>query len=227
MNSKKHSSDIDRDYVLRQLHTLADPAAREGMRRFGVSTDRALGIKIPALRNLAKEIKKNHPLAGELWATGIHEARILAAYISDPLLVTQQQMEDWVKDFNSWDLCDQVCGNLFDKTPYAWTKAIEWAKREEEYVKRAGFVLMASLAVHDKRTNDKEFLKFLPLIIGECEDERNFVKKAVNWALRQIGKRSPLLKKHSMEVAENMLQSTSASARWVASDALKELKTKE
>ena len=146
--------------------------------------------RAPNLRRLAKEIGREHDLAGELWRTGIHDARILATLIDDPAQVTVRQMEQWAADFNSWAVCDAACCCLFDKTPHAWGKAVEWTEREEEYVKRAGFVLMAALAVHDKKAPDEQFEAFLPLIARHATDERNFVKKAVNWALRQIGKRN-------------------------------------
>ncbi len=178
--------------ILIKLKSLSNPEAVAGMARFGINTKKAYGVSIPDLRKMAKGIGKNHILAQKLWDSGIHEARILAGMIDLPERVTEKQMKHWVKDFNSWDVCDQVCSNLFDKTKFAYPKAIKWSKRNEEFVKRAGFVLMAALAVHDKEASDKEFLKFLPIIKREATDERNFVKKAVNWALRQIGKRNLL-----------------------------------
>jgi 3-methyladenine DNA glycosylase AlkD len=195
------------------------------MARFGINPENTLGISIPPLRTLAKEIGKDHDLAQALWATGIHEARILAAFVDDPRQVTEGQMESWVADFDSWDVCDQVCGNLFDRTPFAYEKAVEWSGREEEFVRRAAFALMAYLAVHDKKADDAKFEPFFPLIIGASTDERNFVKKAVNWALRQIGKRSRYLHERAIEVAREISKIESKAARWIAADALKELES--
>lgn len=209
--------------VMRRVRALANPDAVAGMARLGISPKNTLGISIPALRKLAKEIGTDHALAQKLWASGIHEARILASIVGDPKQVPAQQMEKWVKDFDSWDVCDQCCSNLFDKTPFAFHKAIEWSKREEEFVKRAGFALMASLAIHDKRAEDARFLKFLALIKSGAGDDRNFVKKAVNWALRQIGKRNRRLHRSAIKTAEEIQRMESNSARWVATDALREL----
>jgi len=181
------------------------------------------GISIPTLRLIAKDIGKDQSLALELWRSGIHEARILASMIADPRLVSPEQMEEWVNDLDSWDVCDQVCGNLFDKTPYAYHKAMEWPHWEQEFVRRAGFVLMAQLAVHDKQASDEAFLPFFPLIKQYATDERNFVKKAVNWALRQIGKRNRHLRAVAVEWALAIKQLDARAARWIASDALKEL----
>src|SRR5688572_6384116 len=181
------------DNVIARIRALARPGGREGMARFGINPDRALGVRIPDLRWLAKQVGTDHPLALGLWKTGIHEARILASMIDDPGAVTERQMESWVGDFDSWDLCDQCCGNLFDRTPFAFDKAVEWAGREEEFVKRAGFALMAWAAVHEKGADNRAFLEFLPVIEREAHDDRVLVKKAVNWALRQIGKRNPRL----------------------------------
>jgi 3-methyladenine DNA glycosylase AlkD len=172
---------------------------------------------------MAKQIGKNHLLARKLWISGVHEARILAGLIDDPEMVTEKQMESWVKDFDSWDVCDQVCSNLFDQTRFAHKKAIEWSKRNEEFVKRAGFVPMAALAVHDKEKSDREFENFFFLIKKEATDERNFVKKAVNWSLRQIGKRSAYLNRLAIKTAEMIQKKNSKAASWVASDALREL----
>ena len=215
------------DQVIAMLKEHANPQNVQGMARFGIRPTHALGIAIPTLRNIAKEIGKNQPLAFELWNSGIHEARILASMIAKPHLFSPQQMEDWVNDFDSWDVCDQVCGNLFDKTPYAYQKALEWCHREQEFVRRAGFVTMAELAVHDKQATDEQFLPFFPLIKQYAVDERNFVKKAVNWALRQIGKRNSHLRALAVEWAEAIKQIDSKAARWIAKDALKELQKVE
>jgi 3-methyladenine DNA glycosylase AlkD len=202
---------------------MANPESVKGMARFGIRSENAYGISIPDLRQLAKQIGTNHDLALGLWSSGIHEARILAGMMDDPAAVTEDQLERWVADFDSWDLCDQCCSNLFDKTPYAYRKAIEWSKRKQEYVKRAGFVLMAVLAVHDKKAGDRQFLRFLPVIKREATDARNFVKKAVNWALRQIGKRNRTLNQAAIEVGKEIRSIDSKSAGWIANDALREL----
>lgn len=212
--------------IIKKLKSLKNPENVAGMARFGINPNNTYGVSIPTLRKMAKESGKDHSLAQELWASRIHEARILAGFVDDPKLVTAEQMENWVKDFDSWDICDQVCSNLFDRTPFAHKKAIEWSNREEEFVKRAGFVLMAALSVHDKKAQDDEFLIFLPIIKREATDERNYVKKAVNWALRQIGKRNSTLNKKAMETAKEIQKLGSKSARWIASDAVRELTSK-
>jgi len=209
--------------ILKQLKDMANPEAVAGMARFGINPENTYGISIPNLRRMAKEIGKNHRLAQQLWDSGIHEVRILAGMIDEPGRVTKKQMEDWVKDFDSWDVCDHVCMNLFEKTGFAYKKAIEWSKRDEEFVKRAGFVLMARLAVSDKEAEDEKFLKFFPLIKRESTDNRNFVKKAVNWALRQIGKRNLNFKSAAIKTAEEIQKIDSKSAKWIASDTIKEL----
>ncbi len=211
------------DEILDRLRLLGDPKNVEGMARYGIRVAKAFGVSAPNLRALAKEVGKDHGLAGRLWRTGIHDARGLAALIDDPAKATVRQMERWAKDFNSWAVCDAACCCLFDKTPYAWDKAVEWTERQEEYVKRAGFVLMAALAVHDKKTPDERFLAFLPLVSKHATDDRNFVKKAVNWALRQIGKRSRYLNEAAIRTAQEIRRIDSRTARWVASDALREL----
>lgn len=213
--------------IIAKLKSYANPKNIEGMARFGINPKNTLGVSIPVLRKMAKEIGKNHNLALSLWKSKIHEAKILAALIDEIKLVDEKQMEEWVKDFDSWDVCDQVCMNLFDKTTFSHKKAMEWSKRKEEFIKRAGFALVSSLAFHDKNIHDKEFIKFFPIIKRESTDERNFVKKAVNWALRQIGKRSPYLKKEAIKTAGKILKLNSKSARWIAKDALKELKNKK
>lgn len=211
------------DDIIAQLRAQANPENVAGMARYGINPRNTLGVKIPVLREIAKQHRRDHALALQLWDSGIHEARILATLIADPKQVTEQQMERWVRGFDSWDVCDQCCSNLFDKTRYAWDKAVEWCKRDEEFVRRAGFVLMAALAVHDKKASDDRFLPFLTLIEQGATDERNFVKKAVNWALRQIGKRSPQLRKAAMQSARRIQKQDSKAARWVAADALREL----
>lgn len=211
------------DELLTHLKTLANPENVAGMARFGISTQGTLGISIYTLRPIARQIGVNHALAQDLWASGIHEARILASYIADPALTTEQQMEAWVADFDSWDICDQVCSNLFDRTSFAVQKALQWSERPEPFVKRSGFVLMASLAVHDKNLPDAQFIQFLDLIVRQADDDRNFVKKAINWALRQIGKRNIDLNSKAIETAEQIRMQDSKAVRWIASDALREL----
>lgn len=213
--------------VLRKLKTLSNPKAVEGMERFGINPKNTLGVSIPNIRRIAKDVGRDHVLAQELWASGIHETRILAGVVDDPEQVTERQMENWVRDFDSWDVCDQVCGSLFDKTPLAYRKAMQWSRRKEEFVKRAGFVLMASLAVHDKKAKDMMFAEFLPIIRSESVDDRNFVKKAVNWALRQIGKRNLNLNKMAVHTAREIRKMNSKAAGWIASDALRELTDKK
>jgi len=194
------------------------------MARFGIQSSNSFGVSVPKLRTLAREVGRDHPLALQLWETGLHDARLLATMIDDPEEVTIEQMDKWVRDFHSWDVVDGSCGNLFDKTPFAVSKAKEWCKRNEEFVKRAGFVLMAELAVHDKKAKDQVFLDFFPLIIEGASDKRNFVKKAVNWALRQIGKRNLKLNKAAVSTALKIQKVESGAAKWIASDALRELK---
>lgn len=210
--------------LLKELRKRADPANVAGMARFGINPRRTLGVSVAQLRHLARGTGRDHELARRLWASGIHEARILASMIDDPAAVTEAQMERWIRAVDSWDVCDQVCGNLFRYTPYAWRKAVEWSARPDEYVRRAGFVLMATLAVADKAAPDARFARFLPLIVRRSADDRNFVKKAVNWALRQIGKRSPGLRRAAIRTARGLLRSEAPGARWIARDALRELK---
>jgi 3-methyladenine DNA glycosylase AlkD len=209
--------------MINRLQALADPEAKAGMARYGIQGGEVLGIKIPVLRKLAREIGVDHDLAVALWDSGVHEARILAAFIGDPDEVTVAQMETWVAAFDSWDVCDQVCGNLFDRTPFAYEKAVEWSEREAAFVKRAGFALMAYLAIHDKKAGDERFTSFFPLIVRQATDDRHYVKKAVNWALRQIGKRNQALNALAIQTARQIAEIDSSAARWIASDALREL----
>ncbi|MDD5687834.1 MAG: DNA alkylation repair protein [Elusimicrobia bacterium] len=211
--------------ILKKLKSLYNPANIEGMARFGSTPKNAYGIAIPVLRELAKEIGKNHELALQLWDTEIHEARILSSMIDDPEQVTELQMDTWVQDFDSWDTCDQVCDNLFQKTKFAHKKIDRWSKREEEFVKRSAFTLIACLAVHDKQANDHTFLDFLRIIKRESTDERNFVKKAVNWALRNIGKRNIKLNRLALKTVLEIQKIDSKSAKWIAADAFRELKS--
>jgi len=216
--------------IIQKLELLSNPTQKniEGMARFGIRPKtKLLCIPIPKLRLLAKEIKKNtkktHSLALKLWDSKMHEARILAGMIDNPKEVTSAQMEKWVKGFDTWDVCDQVCMNLFDKTDLAVKKIFEWSSRKEEFVKRTSFSLIAALAFHSKELSDKDFVKFFPLIKKASIDERNFVKKAVNWALRQIGKRNVKLNKEAITLAKEIQKINSKSAKWVANGALLEL----
>jgi 3-methyladenine DNA glycosylase AlkD len=215
---------MNKNEVVGLLKKHANPKNVAGMARFGINPKNTLGSSIPFLRSLAKKIGKDHELAQQLWATKLHEARLLAGFIDDPRLVTKRQMDRWVGDFDSWDICDQVCSNLFDRTPFAYQKVLQWVKRKEEYVRRAGFVLMVALNVHDKKIPDEQFLKLFPLIEKYSTDERNFVKKAVNWALRQLGKgRKGELMKPALTLATKLSKSESVSARWIGKDAYREL----
>ncbi|KKS04901.1 DNA alkylation repair protein [Candidatus Curtissbacteria bacterium RIFCSPHIGHO2_12_41_11] len=209
--------------VLRKLKSQTNPKNVQGMVKFGINSKNTLGISIPILRKLAKEIGTNHTIAQQLWDSGIHEARILASMVDDPKQVSEKQMDLWTSDFDSWDVCDQVCMNFFDKTPHAFQKAKEWTRRDNEFEKRAGFALMACLAWHDKNSSNESFSHFFSLIKQAATDERNFVKKAVNWALRQIGKRNRNLNKMAIGTAQEIIKIDSKTAKWIATDALREL----
>lgn len=209
--------------VIKELRSLENPENVKGMARYGINPKNNLGVSIYKLRPIAKEIGKDHDLALKLWASGIHDARLLACFIEDPSKVIGKQMNSWAKDFDSWDICDQACTSLFDLTPLAREKIFEWAEREEEFIKRGAFSLIAGLSAHDKKASDKEFEQFSLLIKKHSTDERNYVKKAVNWALRNIGKRNLTLNKKMIKLAEEILKIDSKTARWIAKDALKEL----
>ncbi len=209
--------------VLERLREKARADRLDGMARYGIVTENRLGVSVPDMRRLAKELGKDHGLALQLWKTGVQEARIMAALMDNAHAVTEEQMEEWVKDFNSWDVCDQVCMNLFDKTPHAWKKVRDWSAREEEFVRRAAFSLIACLAWHDKKADDKMFVDLLPVIQDAATDERNYVKKAVSWALRHIGKRNLSLNREALQTARLIQKIDSRAARWIASDAIREL----
>ena len=211
------------DEVLGFLRAAANPANRAEMARVGIAGAHRLGVPVPEMRRIAKANRRDHALALALWKTGISDARIVASMIADPAKLTERDMDAWARDFDSWDVVDQVCSNLFDKTPFSRRKILEWAQRDEEYVKRAAFVLIACLAWHDKKAPDAEFIAWLPLIAGAATDERNFVRKAVNWALRNIGKRNAALNQAAVQTAEEIQGQDSKAARWIASDALREL----
>jgi len=211
--------------VIKELKKIANKKNVAGMRRFGIQGKKMLGVSMPQLRALAKKIGKNQELALELWQTGIHEAKILASLVAEAEKMTSAIMNSWIKDFDSWDVCDQTCANLFAKTKLACKKVFEWSHRKSEFEKRAGFALLACLAWQDKNLSDEKFIQFFPLIKKEAEDERLYVKKAVNWALRQIGKRNKNLNKQAISLAQDLKKSESRAARWIASDALRELQS--
>jgi len=211
--------------VLNKLKAKARPDQLEGMARFGMTIEKRWGVSVAEIRKIAKELDKNHNLAIELWRTGIAEAKILASMIGEPEKMTEKQMEKWVKDFDSWDVCDQVCMNLFDKTPFVWEKVLDWSKRDEEFVKRTAFALIASLACHDKEAEDEKFIELFPVIRNGAIDQRNFVKKAVSWALRNIGKRNPNLNKKALIAAKDIRLIDTKPARWIASDVIRELES--
>ncbi len=224
---KKLNTNHSVNDIVKKLKSKANPNNLEGMARYGISTNNRLGNSIPTLRKLAKEIGKNHELSLELWEEGIDETRILASMIGEGDKLTEAQCEKWVADFNSWDVCDQVCMNLFDKLPFAEKKISQWSKREEEFVRRAAFALIACTAVHNKEKPDNEFIKLLPLIKKAATDERNYVKKAVSWALRNIGKRNKNLNKEVIKFAKELEKTDSKSARWIGRDTLKEIQSEK
>ena len=223
-HSSKPASLRDVAEVVAELERLANPVNVTGMARFGITGRNILGISIPQLRLIARHIGRNHTLAGELWTTGIFEARILTAFIADPARLTLRQARAWTKDFESWADCDGVCIHLFRKCPFAHAFAIECSRRKPEFVKRTGFTLMATLAVHDRASPPAVFLDYLTRIAQAANDDRNGVKKAVNWALRQIGKRDPALRQAAIRTAESIREQGTPAARWIASDALRELR---
>ena len=194
-----------------------------GMARFGISVTDAYGVPMGKIKELARELGRDHARALELWETGNREARLLAALTADPKAMTRAQMDRWASQFDSWDVCDGCAIHLFRKSPFAWEQAWKWARKKPEFVRRAGFAMIATLAVHDKRAPDETFLEVLPLIEAAATDERNFVKKAVNWSLRQIGKRNPELRVAAMDVATRLSRAASVSAKWIGKDALREL----
>jgi 3-methyladenine DNA glycosylase AlkD len=212
--------------IIREMRALANPANREGMSRFGIDASSALGLTVPQIRAIARRAGRSQPLAEELWATGIHEARVLASMVGDPQTITRSTMDRWTRDFNSWDVCDSCCCNLFDRTPYAWAKIGKWAGNKREYVRRAAFATLAGIAVHDKTAIDQLFLDSLDLIENYAFDDRNFVRKAVNWALRNIGKRNANLLPAAIACAERIRAQGSRPARWIAADALREFRLK-
>jgi 3-methyladenine DNA glycosylase AlkD len=211
--------------VLGKLRSKAQPEQLKGMARYGMTIENRLGVSVPDMRKLAKELGRDHKLALSLWKAGVAEAKILAGMVGDPDKLTEEQMEEWVKGIDSWDVCDQVCMNLFEKNRLAWKKIIDWSGRKEEFVKRTAFSLIACLAWHDKKASDEKFIELLPVITRAATDERNFVKKAVNWALRNIGKRNLNLNKAAISAARRIQRLDSKAARWIAADAIRELES--
>ena len=209
--------------VLAELRRLANPTNVAGMARFGIVGKELLGISMVQLRAIAKQIGRDHELAEELWASGVFEARILTGFVAEPARVTRRQANSWAKNFECWADCDGLCIHLFRKTPFANDLAIAWSRRREELVKRAGFTMMATLAVHDKAASDEVFRTYLSRVQEEARDERHNVKKGVNWALRQIGKRNPILNREAILMAKLIREKDSRAARWIAADALREL----
>ncbi len=219
----KATTPVDVDEVVATLKRRGTKATRDGMARYALPSTNAFGVSVGTLRQMAKGLGRNHELAAALWKTGWYEARMLAAFVDDPERVTPAQMDRWCRDLDNWGITDTVCFHLFDRTPHAWGKVEQWTLRKEEFVKRAGFALLASLVAHDKRATDAQFVRGLTLIEREGADGRNFVKKASNWALRCIGKRNPALNAAAVTVAQRLARSPDAAARWVGKDALREL----
>ena len=209
--------------ILKRLRGWSSTENVAGMARFGIGVSNAYGVPMGKIKELARELGRDHVRAMKLWDTGNREARLLAAFTADPNLLTRMQMDRWASQFDSWDVCDGCAIHLFRKSPLAWEQALKWTRKKPEFVRRAGFVMFATLAVHDKRAPDETFLEVLPLIEATATDERNFVKKAVNWALRQIGKRNPELRVAAIDVAARLAGADSTSSKWIGKDALREL----
>jgi 3-methyladenine DNA glycosylase AlkD len=209
--------------ILSELRGAGDPRRVATLKRFGASSP-AFGVDLPTLRSLAKRTGPDHGLAVALWQTPVREARILASLIDEPERVTATQMDRWAETFDNWEICDQVCQNLFAQTPIALAKAVEWTRRPEEFVKRAAFVLVAVRAVHDKRMEEETFVDLLPILIAAADDDRPYVRKGASWALRQIGKRSDRLRTRVLDAISPHIDSDSRSARWVARDVARELR---
>ena len=223
MPSRDRGEPASVEGVLAWLERRGSKRNRDGMARYGIVAEKAYGVSVGDLRDLGKRLGRNHELALALWDTGVYEARMLAPFVDEPERVTPAQMDRWCRDFDNWAICDALCFHLFDKTPYAFRKVEQWAKRKPEFEKRAAFALLASLAGHDKKASDDAFLRCLPLVERAAEDERNFVKKGVSWALRGIGHRNRALHSAAVAVAERLAASTEAAARWVGKDTLRDL----
>ncbi len=229
--SKKPTSPRENDPVLRDeveavmesLRRLASKAVLEGMARYGIPSDHALGVSVANMQKLAKSLGKNHELAAALWETGVYEARFLTSFVDDPSQVTSKQMDQWCLAFDNWAICDTLCFHLFDRTPFAFAKVQQWASHSGEFVKRTSFALLACLALHDKTAADKRFQDGLALCEQAADDERNFVKKGVSWAVRAIGRRNADLHALAIDLSLRLVESSSATARWIGKDALKDL----
>ena len=215
------------DEILREMRSIASPIVLDGMERFGIRVENRVGLSVPQIRAIAKRHGHNQALAEELWNTGITDARILASLVGDPEAIHSSTMDRWARDFNCWTVCDACCCNLFDRAPYAWTKIRKWAPNDREFVRRAAFATLAGLAVHDKAADDSQFIDALKLIEAYAFDDRNFVRKAVNWALRNIGKRNARLLRDAIRSAEWIRAQDSRAARWIAADALREWRARE
>jgi 3-methyladenine DNA glycosylase AlkD len=209
--------------ILAWLERKGTKKNRDGMARYAIVAPKAFGVSMTTMQQLAKRVGRDHELAAALWATGWYEARMLTAFIDEPERVTAAQMDRWARDFDNWAVCDTLCFKLFDRTPHAWKKIEQWSARREEFVKRAAFALLASVALHDKKAADAPFIRSLGLIERASSDERNFVKKGVSWALRSIGARNPTLHKKSIELAQRLAASSDPTARWVGKDTLRDL----
>jgi 3-methyladenine DNA glycosylase AlkD len=219
LSNTKH----DVQAVLRWLERRGTKKNVEGMARYGIVAERVMGVSVSDLKQYAKKLGRDHDLALALWDTGVYEARMLAGFVDDPMLVTPAQMDRWAKDFDNWAVCDHSCFHLFDRTPHAWKKVTRWSTKKPEFVRRAAFALLASLGLHDRRTGDEPFLKSLALIERAATDERNFVKKGVSWALRSVGRRRPNVKSAALALARRLAKSENAAARWVGKDAVRDL----
>jgi 3-methyladenine DNA glycosylase AlkD len=213
--------------ILKRLRAAGSAANVAGMARYGIRPAKAYGVATPVMRSIAKDLSRDTELASALWSTGVLEARIVATMIADPLVIPEVEVERWVRDFDCWSVCDSACIGLLWKTPFAWRKMREWSRRKPEYERRAAFALLAGLAVHDKKATDPRFRVALRLIARAATDDRNYVKKAVNWALRQIGKRNAGLREDAIAMAKSLIDTESRSARWIGHDALRELRRKK
>jgi 3-methyladenine DNA glycosylase AlkD len=222
---KQGASKADVARAIGLLKKKASKKTKDGMARYAIPSDKAFGVPVGMIRSIGKSLGKSHELALGLWKSGHYEARMLATFVDEPEQVTPEQMDRWCRDFDNWAICDTACFSLFDRTPHAFKKVRAWAKSKNEFVKRAAFALLASLTVHDKTAKDAAFVRLLPLVEKAALDERNFVKKSVNWALRSLGKRSPELNRKSVELAERLAARPESAPRWVGKDALRELKS--
>ncbi|MEO8672163.1 MAG: DNA alkylation repair protein [Tahibacter sp.] len=222
--SAKESTEARLEEAMAWLRQHASEVTRDGMARYAIPADKALGVSMADIKLLAKRVGRDHALAGALWATDCYEARLLSSLVDDPARVTSAQMDRWCGDFDNWGICDTLCFNLFDRTPHAWLKVEQWASRREEFVKRAAFALLASLALHDRSTEDERFLGCLPWVESAAVDERNFVKKSVSWSLRAIGERSPSLHQAALKLSRKLaMPARTAAEKWIGKDVIKAL----